>query len=76
MQCWLFRRELEKLAGQPVFYLAECGVDLRHNFTTNAPLALTLDQVFTNIVSGQEENALTQLGKLKAQFPLSVLGTH
>ena len=29
MQRWLFRRELEKLAGQTVFYLDECGVDHR-----------------------------------------------
>ena len=29
MQRWLFRRELEKLADQPVFYLDECGVDHR-----------------------------------------------
>ena len=29
MQRWLFRRELEKYAGQPVFYLDECGVDHR-----------------------------------------------
>ena len=29
MQRWLFRRELEKFAGQPVFYLDECGVDHR-----------------------------------------------
>ena len=29
MQRWLFRRELEKLAGHPVFYLDECGVDHR-----------------------------------------------
>ena len=29
MQRWLFRRELETLAGQPVFYLDECGVDHR-----------------------------------------------
>jgi hypothetical protein len=29
VQRWLFRRELEKLAGQPVFYLDECGVDHR-----------------------------------------------
>ena len=27
MQRWLFRRELAKFAGQPVFYLDECGVD-------------------------------------------------
>jgi transposase len=29
VQRWLFRRELEKLASQPVFYLDECGVDHR-----------------------------------------------
>ena len=29
MQRWLFRRELETLAGTPVFYLDECGVDHR-----------------------------------------------
>ena len=29
MQRWLFRRELEKLNGQPVFYLDEGGVDHR-----------------------------------------------
>ena len=29
MQHWLFLRELEKIAGQPVFYLDECGVDHR-----------------------------------------------
>jgi transposase len=29
VQRWLFRRELEKFEGQPVFYLDECGVDHR-----------------------------------------------
>jgi transposase len=29
VQRWLFRRELEKLADRPVFYLDECGVDHR-----------------------------------------------
>lgn len=29
MQRWLFRRELETLAGRPVYYLDECGVDHR-----------------------------------------------
>ncbi len=29
MQRWLFRRELEKLATTPVYYLDECGVDHR-----------------------------------------------
>ena len=43
--------------------------NLRHHSATNAALAVALDQVFTNIVSGQKENALQQLGKLAAQFP-------
>jgi hypothetical protein len=43
--------------------------NLRRNSGTNAALALALDQVFKNFVSGQEENALNQLGKLEAQFP-------
>lgn len=43
--------------------------NLRHNAATNAALALALDQVFTNFVSGREENALNQLGRLAAQFP-------
>jgi len=29
VQRWLFRRELETLAGRPVYYLDECGVDHR-----------------------------------------------
>ena len=29
MQRWLFRRELEALAGREVFYLDECGVEHR-----------------------------------------------
>lgn len=43
--------------------------NLRQNAVTNAALALALDQVFTNIVSGREESALVQLRKLEAQFP-------
>ena len=29
VQRWLFRRELEKFSGRPVFHLDECGVDHR-----------------------------------------------
>ena len=29
MQRWLYRRELERLAGSPVVYLDQCGVDHR-----------------------------------------------
>ena len=43
--------------------------NLRRNSATNSALASALDQVFTNFVSGQEENALNQLGKLETQFP-------
>ncbi|HWF19890.1 MAG TPA: glycoside hydrolase family 71/99-like protein [Verrucomicrobiae bacterium] len=43
--------------------------NLRRNSATNAALASALDQVFTGIMSGQEENALNQLHKLEAQFP-------
>lgn len=42
---------------------------LRHDAATNAALTLLLDEAFTNIVSGQEERALNQLGRLEAQFP-------
>ena len=42
--------------------------NLRCQSATNAALALALDRVFTNIVSGQEENALFQLDKLETKF--------
>ena len=42
---------------------------LRQKSATNAPLAFALGQVFTNIVSGQEENGFKYLAKLSAQFP-------
>lgn len=43
--------------------------NLRRKSATNAALASALDQVFTNFVSGREQNALTQLGKLQSQYP-------
>ncbi len=43
--------------------------NLRHNSVTNAALALALDQVFTNFVSGQEESAINRLRELNARFP-------
>jgi len=42
--------------------------NLRCQSATNAALALALDRVFTNIVSGQEENASFQLDKLETKF--------
>ncbi len=43
--------------------------NLRRNSATNTALASALDHVFTDFVSGREENALNQLVKLEAQFP-------
>lgn len=40
--------------------------NLRRDSATNAALALALDQIFTNIVSGREASALSQLRKLEA----------
>ena len=42
--------------------------NLRRQSVTNTILASELDCVFTNIVSGQEENALFQLSELEAKF--------
>jgi transposase len=42
---WLFRRELEQLASQPVFYLDECGVDHRlYRESGRAPRGERIDQ--------------------------------
>jgi hypothetical protein len=43
--------------------------NLRRSSTNNAARALALDQIFTHMVSGQEENALKHLGQLEALFP-------
>ena len=43
--------------------------NLRRASANNAALATALDQVFTNFVSGREESALNQLGKLETQPP-------
>ncbi len=43
--------------------------NLRRQSATNAALGSALDQVFAGAVSGQEEEALDRLGKLKAQYP-------
>jgi Glycosyl hydrolase family 99 len=66
----LCRRNLDHDHGLLTNHLASAVrfYNLRHNSATNAALATALDQVFTNIVSGQEESALNQLGKLEAQF--------
>jgi hypothetical protein len=55
-----------ELASMLEFY------QLRQNSATNPPLAFALDQVFTNMVSGQEENGFKHLAKLAAQFPSHV----
>ncbi len=43
--------------------------NLRHNSVTNAALALALDQVFTNFVSGHEVSAINRLRELNARLP-------
>jgi hypothetical protein len=43
--------------------------NLRRSSATNAALASTLDNLFKDLVSGQEESALNQLVKLEAQSP-------
>ena len=66
MQRWLFRRELEKLAGQPVFYLDECGVDHRlYRECGRAPRGERIFQAVagkrrerTSIIAASQQNKL------------------
>ena len=66
MQRWLFRRELEKLGRQPVFYLHECGVD--HRLYREHGRALRGERIYqavagkrrerTSLISASRENKL------------------
>ena len=66
MQRWLFRRELEKLHGQPVFYLDECGVDHRlHREYGRAPRGERIYEAVagkrrerTSIIAASQHNKL------------------
>ena len=70
MQRWLFQRELEDLAGVPVFYLDECGVDHRlYREYARAPRGERIYQA----VSGAQRHrtsiiAASQRQKLVAPF--------
>jgi transposase len=66
VQRWLFRRELEQLAGQPVFYLDECGVDHRlYRESGRAPRGERIYQAVagkrrerTSIITASQQNKL------------------
>ena len=66
MQRWLFRRELEKFNGQPVFYLDECGVDHRlYRESGRAPRGERIYQAVcgkrrerTSIIAASRQNKL------------------
>jgi transposase len=66
VQRWLFRRELEKLEGKPVFYLDECGVDHRlYREYGRAPRGQRIYQAVagkrrerTSIIAGSQQNKL------------------
>jgi hypothetical protein len=66
VQWWLFGRELEQLAGTPVFYLDECGVDHRlYREYGRAPRGERIDQEVsgkrrerTSILAASRKNKL------------------
>ena len=68
MQRWLFRRELEKLAGQPVFYLDECGVD--HRLYRESGRAPRGERIYEAVAGKRRERtsiiAASQQGRLVA----------
>ena len=68
MQRWLFRRELENLAGRPVFYLDECGVD--HRLYREYGRAPRGERIYQAVAGKRRERtssiAASQHGKLVA----------
>ena len=68
MQRWLFCRELEKLNGQPVFYLDECGVD--HRLYREHGRALRGERIYQAVAGKRRERtsiiSASQQGKLVA----------
>ena len=68
MQRWLFRRELENLAGRPVFYLDECGVD--HRLYREYGRAPRGERIYQAVAGKRRERtsiiAASQQGKLVA----------
>lgn len=70
MQRWLFRRELEKLAGRAVFYLDECGVEHRlHQEYGRAPRG---ERLYAEVAGSRRRRtsiiAVAQNAKLVAPF--------
>ncbi len=77
MQRWLFRRELEELAGQPVFYLDECGVDhRRYREYGRAPRG---ERIYQAVAGKRRERTsiitASQHGKLAAPLVFQGSGT-
>jgi putative transposase len=68
VQRWLFGRELEKLNGQPVFYLDECGVD--HRLYREHGRAPRGERIYQAVAGKRRERtsiiAASQHGKLVA----------
>ena len=68
MQRWLFRRELETLDGQPVFYLDECGVD--HRLYRESGRALRGERIYQEVCGKRRERTsiigVSRQGKLVA----------
>jgi transposase len=70
VQRWLFRRELEALAGREVFYLDECGVEHRlHQEYGRAPRG---ERLYAEVAGGQRRRtsiiSVSQNSKLVAPF--------
>ena len=70
MQRWLFRRELEALAGREVFYLDECGVEHRlHQEYGRAPRG---ERLYAEVAGSRRHRtsiiSVAQKGKLVAPF--------
>jgi len=65
---WLFRRKLEKFAGQPVFFLDECGVD--HRLYREHGRAPRGERIYQAVAGKRRERtsiiAASQPGKLVA----------
>ena len=70
MQRWLFRRELEALAGREVFYLDECGVEHRlHQAYGRAPRG---ERLYVEVAGSRRHRtsiiSVSQNSKLVAPF--------
>jgi hypothetical protein len=75
VQRWLFRRELEKFDGQPVFYLDECGVD--HRLYREYGRSPRGERIYQAVAGKRRERtsiiSASQQGRLVALSPSSVI---